>query len=228
MKLNGIKVNFLESGRDGRSSEINVHTHALLKTLSRSNIWQMNQKMVVRVYFLGGVIGSIMAPGFCSWAIRTCSRRLYLFLNFFWQYSHWRGDCSVCCVRMCLHKLTVVITSLQNWHWLHLLGWPSIELSGTAIYISSMQHFDEKAKQTRKWNEKRKTDNHKSKSNPNKIQLKNQKSTPKVRHHGNGGFEHLFSKCTYQMQVLDQIVSLRVSVFLRMKRDVLQINKTDR
>lgn len=64
-------------------------------------------------------------PGFCSWAIRTCSRRLYLFLNFFWQCSHWRGDCSVCWVRICLHKLTDVITSLQNWHWDHLLGWPS-------------------------------------------------------------------------------------------------------
>lgn len=64
-------------------------------------------------------------PGFCSCAIRTCSRRLYLFLNFFWQCSHWRGDCSVCWVRICLHKLTVVITSLQNWHWDHLLAWPS-------------------------------------------------------------------------------------------------------
>lgn len=59
---------------------------------------------------------------FCSCAMRTCSRKLYLFLNFFWQWSHWRGGCGWCCVRICLQRLTVVITNLQYWHCDHLLA----------------------------------------------------------------------------------------------------------
>lgn len=57
---------------------------------------------------------SVLAA-FCllSCDILTCSRRLYLFLNVFLQYSHFRGGCDVCCVRTCRQRFTDVITSLQ-------------------------------------------------------------------------------------------------------------------
>lgn len=58
--------------------------------------------------------GRLDAVTLSSCAMRTCSRKLYLFLNFLRQCSHWRCGCGVCCVRICLHRLTVVITTLQN------------------------------------------------------------------------------------------------------------------
>lgn len=51
-----------------------------------------------------------------SWAIRTCSRRLYLFLNFLLHRLHRFGSWFVCWVRMCRQRLTDVMTSLQIWH----------------------------------------------------------------------------------------------------------------
>lgn len=56
-----------------------------------------------------------------SCAIRTCSRKLYLFLNVFLHLSHWIFGWLVCWVRTCLQRFAVVMTSLQNWHLVHLL-----------------------------------------------------------------------------------------------------------
>lgn len=60
-----------------------------------------------------------------SCAMRTCSRKLYLFLNCFEQCSQSRGGCGVCWVRMCRHRFTVVMTTLQNWHCDHLFSGPT-------------------------------------------------------------------------------------------------------
>jgi len=64
---------------------------------------------------------SVLMATFCSWEMRMCSRRLYLFLKFLLQSSHLRGGWGVCWVRICLQRFTVVITILQNWHSVHLL-----------------------------------------------------------------------------------------------------------